>query len=571
MRTIALPAFVLALSFSSAAFAADLYVDASAAAGGTGSSSAPFQTIGAAVAVLARGDTVWVASGTYPEVVTIPALMGSGTTTLRAQAGATVVIDGTSGSQAAGYVVETATPDTTFQGLTVTNGVGGALGIQFYYADGGQVLDCTTTNMSSNAVTFYYSSQGLVSGCTLQGNIAGRKTTGTVATRNEVYGASAEGIGFYDGSTECTISHNVIHDNYSVNLYMDSISHSLVDSNFIYESDASNDLEGIEISDEYYSDLPAPVNSYNTITNNVLYNNNLGIVFWMSDLWPTETLQNQSGLRYDVIANNTVVNSQGALKWDSSPAHVGTTLENNIFVAAPGTNPLYLLQANSAGGISLDHDLWYAPDISQPFLWVGNQTDHADWVTATSEGAGDVLSDPLFAVGETWTAPPPTGFELTSASPAVHAGVTLSSVPDDFLGDVRPSGAYDLGAFQYGAQPAPDGGASSSQASSAATHGGVGVADGGGGGGDGGEAVQGSGSSTGKGKGDGSRASGSGSGGSSSATRVSESSAGSTPSAAPSSSGGCAAASHGSQTHGDAFTGLLLAAALGLRRRRRGS
>jgi hypothetical protein len=446
---------VVGLCLPRIAAAADWYVDASAASGGDGSKSKPFQTINAVLAGLARGDNVWLASGTYDETVNVWKLPGSGRTTFRALPGATPIIDGTSGSAAAGFVLQSATPDVTFQDLTVQNAASGALGIQFYYADGGQVIGCTTKNMTSNAVTFYYSSQGEVSGCILQGNVSGRKTTGTVVRDNEVYGASAEGIGLYDGSTGCTVSHNIIHDNYSVDLYLDSISHSTFEGNLIYETSSSNDLEGIEISDEFYSDLPAPVNSYNVIINNVIVGSHQGIVFWNSGEW-SGSLSGETGLRYDVIANNTVVNTNTALKWDASPAHVGTTIENNIFVAAAGTSPSSLLQANSAGGIALDHNLWYAPDLPQAFLWLGSQVDHAGFVSVSSQGAGDVLGDPLFA--GMWAAPPATNLELAKGSPAIGKGVTLSTVLDDYLGAPRPSGAYDIGAFQHGATPPADGG-----------------------------------------------------------------------------------------------------------------
>jgi MYXO-CTERM domain-containing protein len=441
-----------------AANAADFYVDASAAPSGDGSMSKPFQTINAALAGLSRGDTVWIATGTYDETVDVENLSGTGRTTFRASPGAKPVIDGTSGSASAGFVLQSGVADVTFMGLTIQNALGGALGVQFYYADGGQVVDCTTKNMSSNAVTFYYSSQGEVRGSTLQGNVAGRKTTGTVVTNNEIYGASAEGVGLYDGSTGCTVAHNQIHDNYSVNLYLDSISHSTFDGNLIYETNPDNDLEGIEISDEYYSDLAAPVNSYNTIINNVVFGNNEGIVFWLSGEWPTQALNDQSGLRYDVIANNTVVGNKGSLKWDASPAHVGTTIENNIFAANAASSPIYLLQANSAGGISLDHNLWYEPSVSQAFLWVGDQVDHSGFVSMSMQGSDDVLSDPAF-VGA-WSAPPATNLELTKASPAIGAGVTVSAVTDDYLGATRPAGHYDIGAFQYGATAPSDGGTS---------------------------------------------------------------------------------------------------------------
>ncbi len=438
------------------AAAADWYVDAAAPPGGDGSQAKPFATINAAIPSLMRGDTLWLASGTYGEIVNIGTLAGSsGQTTLRAMPGSTPIIDGTSGSSSAGYVIQTATPDTTFEGLTIQNSA--SLAIQFYYADGGQVIDCTTTGIMGNAVTFYYSNQGLVQGCKLQGNVAGRQTTGTVVTHNEVYGSSAEGVGLYDGSTGCTVAHNVIHDNFSVNLYLDSISHSVFDGNLIFETDPNNDLEGIEISDEgHYMDLPAPVNSYNTIINNVIVGHNLGIVFWYSGEWSTQALNDESGLRYDVISNNTLLNNKGSFKWDASPAHVGTTIQNNIVVAQTGTSPLYAVQAKSSNGVALDHNLWFVPDLTQPFLWLGNQVDHAGFVTASGEGGGDVLTDPLFAAA--WAMPMATDLELTIGSPAIGAGVTLTAVTDDFLGAPRPGGGkYDLGAFQYGAT-VPDGG-----------------------------------------------------------------------------------------------------------------
>src|SRR3984957_17458720 len=104
----------LAFLASIPAFGADRYVDASAAAGGDGSQATPFKTINAALGGLQRGDTLWLATGTYDEVVNIASLPGTGTTTVRAMPGATPVIDGTSGSAGAGYVIQTGVPGVTF-------------------------------------------------------------------------------------------------------------------------------------------------------------------------------------------------------------------------------------------------------------------------------------------------------------------------------------------------------------------------------------------------------------------------------------------------------------------------
>jgi hypothetical protein len=82
-------------------------------------------------------------------------------------------------------------------------------------------------------------------------------------------------------------------------------------------------------------------------------------------------------------------------------------------------------------------------------LWENDQTDHPGFVTASGQGGGDVLANPLFAGA--WTAPPAANLQLTMASPAVAAGLSLSAVVHDFLGAPRPATGVDLGAFQYGA------------------------------------------------------------------------------------------------------------------------
>jgi hypothetical protein len=199
------------------------------------------------------------------------------------------------------------------------------------------------------------------------------------------------------------------------------------------------------------------VNSYNTIINNVVVRHNLGIVFWYSGEWPTQALNDQSGLRYDVIANNTLVNNKGSLNWDASPAHVGTTIENNLFVTAAGTSPLYLLQAKSAGGISLDRNLWFAPDLTQPFLWLGGQSDHAGFVAASSQGGGRRARGPVArrSLGGAPGGEPRTHGDLA----AIGAGVDLAAVTHDFLDALRPATGTVIGAFQYGAMAPGDSGA----------------------------------------------------------------------------------------------------------------
>ena len=197
----------------------------------------PFQTINAALAGLARGDTVWLATGRTTRPSTSRRSPAPGTTTFRALPGATPVIDGTSGSAAAGFVVQTAVPDVTFQGLTIQNARRrpGHPVLLRRRRTGDRLHDEEHHGQRRDLLLLEPGHGRRARRC--QGNVGGRKTTGTVVENNEVYGATAEGIGLYDGSTDCTVAHNVIHDNYSVNLYLDSISHSTFDGNLIYETE----------------------------------------------------------------------------------------------------------------------------------------------------------------------------------------------------------------------------------------------------------------------------------------------------------------------------------------------
>jgi hypothetical protein len=155
-------------------------------------------------------------------------------------------------------------------------------------------------------------------------------------------------------------------------------------------------------------------------------------------------------MRNVVIANNTVINNRTtAIKWDAGPH--AAIVQNNIFAAEAGRG-LLLLQANSTEGVSLDHNLWYLPDVESPFLWGETTYDHAGWADATGHGEGDVIADPEL-VGA-WGLPA-ENLQLSEGSPAVDGGTAVAEVIEDFYGGERPNGSdHDLGAFEYGAEPA---------------------------------------------------------------------------------------------------------------------
>lgn len=458
----AIAAFGLLLA-PARAHAEEWWVDGTAPPGGDGSPSSPFQTINQARAAVRTGDTIWIADGTYPETVDfwhVPAGTG-GRTFVRAAPGARPVIDG---DGASGFVLQAGeTPDMTFQGLTVRNG---GVGIEFYQADGGQVIDCTAES-TGGSVAFYYASGGQVSGCKLEGSVSGKGSDGTVIEDNEIYGSGAEGITLHADSKNCRYSRNVVHDNSSVNIYLDSISNTVVDSNLVYMTlPTDKTTVGIMLADESYTDVTEPVLRDITITNNVLIDNESGIRFWDGDF------AGQSALRNVTIAHNTVINNRTtAIKWDTGP-HRNAVVRNNIFAGESGRQ-LLLLQANSTDGVVLDHNLWFLPGVQSPFLWGSDTRDHAGWATATGQGQGDVSEDPGL-VGA-WSLPV-DNLKLSATSPAIDSGTSVG-VDHDFDTAARPEGdGPDLGAFERGAAPVTGGaGATGGEGGSGGSGGSVGT------------------------------------------------------------------------------------------------
>ena len=147
-----------------------------------------------------------------------------------------------------------------------------------------------------------------------------------------------------------------------------------------------------------------------------------GIVFWFSGEWSTQALNDQSGLRYDVISNNTLVEQPGlaqvgrlagARGHDHREQHRRRRRGDRADLPPPGELARAASPSTTTSGTRRI--------LSQAFP-VGRQPalDHAGFVTASAQGAGDVLADPAFA--GPWTAPPATNLELTAARPPSAPG-----------------------------------------------------------------------------------------------------------------------------------------------------
>jgi|GEM_PF-5896477 len=152
--------------------------------------------------------------------------------------------------------------------------------------------------------------------------------------------------------------------------------------------------------------------------------------------WGVQTANGFSG----VIANNTfafVMRNNGGhiMLWGKNS---DVTIRNNIFYQPADALAVKTYDLNMTR-CSIDHNIVYGGAIGD---------------AAGCSFGSNVVGDPLFVNA----AAAPYDFRLNHGSPAMRAGLDVPEVTVDFDGIPRPSGNYDIGAYQSsggGALPAP--------------------------------------------------------------------------------------------------------------------
>lgn len=174
------------------------HVDAGAPAGGDGSASSPFQTLGEAFTTAISGDEITVAAGTYTGAANRELDFGGRSLCVRAPSGtATTVVD----AQGLGRVFRLSGgegPGTRIEGFTLRNGVGSAAGTNFgggaisAYQASFEVVDCVFEDCASSAPGGFLDGGGLnavectvlVDECRFHGNDAQTGFGGGLALRD---------------------------------------------------------------------------------------------------------------------------------------------------------------------------------------------------------------------------------------------------------------------------------------------------------------------------------------------------------------------------------------------------
>lgn len=243
---------------------------------------------------------------------------------------------------------------------------------------------------------------------------------------NKIYENWGEGIGAY--GTNHYVANNTLHDNYSVEIYVNNVSNTTVENNFVYTNNTPAFLRnfsgvgwaaatGISIANE---------NATTVLDNNKVLNNIVtGKRMWGLSQWGGEASV-PTGLQNTIIANNTVVGYgvSGLVKIENN-VHRNSTIANNIFYQTNPNKAIGQIATNS--GITFRNNTWFGGS-----------------VPAKGAGAGDRNVNPKLKniAGIT-----PADFRLKARSQLINSGANISNVVTDYFG-TRRSGTFDIGAHE---------------------------------------------------------------------------------------------------------------------------
>jgi hypothetical protein len=243
---------------------------------------------------------------------------------------------------------------------------------------------------------------------------AARSPVGATIKNNIVFNNWGEGVSSFE-ATYTNILNNVVYDNWSTNIYVSDSTDVLVDSNFVYNTQvwANGSRVGIMAGDEKYSPRSARI----TIINNIVYGCDRNFYWW----------ENTSGygMVNFYIANNTFVNSRESDNVQiNSSTHVDSYFINNI-ITQEDSLTISLLYGT---GITYDYNLW------------------SDVPSSIASGGNNIIGDSKFS--KTNNVYSNQYYILLSSSDAIDVALSIPYVTDDYFNYTRDN-LPDIGAIEY--------------------------------------------------------------------------------------------------------------------------
>jgi hypothetical protein len=431
------------------------YVSTSGNDNNAGTQAAPWQTIQKAANTIVAGDTVLVQAGIYTEIVN----------------------ETTSGSDQNNMISYKANGAVTLKGFNLSGN---------YISIEGFTVTPTACGSWSGAINvtgnYCVIKNNIVKDSTLQGIVTNSTSTGCIITGNTITRANVNGI--------LIVGTNHLVENNDISDIRDTIGSCYLwnDANGIEFHGSGNTFRGNYIHDFYKANLAGSphVDAFQThaagkptAKNSVIERNRIFMGNTSTGMIEEAVSGSQGfhgfmleGTASDPCDNLTIRNNIVA-SWSGQNVGGGgnvTNLKiyNNIFRSSLNISASYWPTGVCMGNATVTGyeifnnifvDFSYADIIIK-----GGATGSADYnLFWNSNGTNPRFEgytigphdqnkvDPKFVANF-------TNFHLQSTSPAINAGITLSSVANDYDGVARPQGTgFDIGAFEYttGILPSP--------------------------------------------------------------------------------------------------------------------
>src|SRR5262245_3868720 len=268
---------------------------------------------------------------------------------------------------------------------------------------------------------------------------------------------SAGGIDLFDGGSYFQVIGNRIHNigrvctntsNGQNGVFIEA-DNVLVEANLIHDvGRLAPGQQGCRPRNEYWKNHDHGVyhdgGDHVTIRNNVIYNIKQG---WAIQVFP-KSRADMNILNNTIAFGNQYKGKLGAIvMWAPSTGGMKVSdsiIANNIFYQV-NTAAIWMGGASRAEPIRLAN-----VRISNNVISNGVLLSTEENVAAT----GLILADNLERTDPKFTDPAAFDFHLRSDSPAINAGLALSSVANDYEGRVRPRGGrVDIGAYEHPDSP----------------------------------------------------------------------------------------------------------------------
>jgi len=447
MSWVVLGFLFMALAIAGAADAASYYVATNGNDDWPGTEAQPWLTITKAANTVVAGDTVYVKEGTYCEIVRP---VNSGTEgnyiTYAAYPGHTVIndLDG----------IRTTFWDAGFQmtgksyikvsGFQIKNSTGGFGLLAQEYSHHIIFENNYTYNTYNSGIASWYGNDIVIQNNEVelacndgyQECISADHSYNVQILGNHIHHSGpgshgGEGIDIKNGSHDCLVRGNYVHDINRLGIYVDSYNDPMY--NITVDQNIAHNCwnHGIALACE----KGQPMDNV-SVTNNLCYTNG----------WAGITIGNWNGGKFKPMDDIKVMNNtcyDNGQPWGQVPGDGHGIINLN----GDATN---VVIRNNIVSQNLVDQLMNNPECAAVIEYNvidGLQTP-SDWLTY---GTNYILADPLFVDPEN------ADFHLQSGSPAINAGSSVSAPDHDLDGNARPvNGAWDIGCYESaGGAPQP--------------------------------------------------------------------------------------------------------------------